>query len=116
MYKNKIINFHPSVLPMFPGVKSIDQALDANCFLLGNTAHFIDEGTDTGPVIMQSTLHSKTFSSYEVVLGLQLPMIYQIFCWLKENRIHVVGNKVVVEKANYNQTIFYPKLEINYSK
>ncbi len=112
-YKNKIINFHPAILPMFPGVKSIDQALNVNAFLLGNTAHFVDAGTDTGPVIMQSTLHSKTFSNYEDVLGLQLPMIYQIFCWLNENRISVLGNKVIVEKANYHQPTFYPQLEIN---
>lgn len=113
-YKNRIINFHPSVLPMFPGVKSIDQALDSNSFLLGNTAHFVDEGTDTGPVIMQSILHSKTFSSYEVVLSLQLPMIFQIFCWLIDNRIRIDGNKVVIEKANYDLPMFYPQLEINH--
>ena len=112
-YKNKIINFHPAILPIFPGVKSIDQALNANAFLLGNTAHFVDAGTDTGPVIMQSTLHSKTFSNYEDVLGLQLPMIYQIYFWLNENRIHVENNKVIVEDANYYQTTFYPQLEIN---
>ena len=114
-YKNKIINFHPAVLPVFPGVKSIDQALNANAFLLGNTAHFVDAGTDTGPVIMQSTLHSKSFNNYEDVLGLQLPMIYQIFCWLNENRVLVDGNKVTIENSNYNQVAFYPKLEINHS-
>ena len=113
LYKNRIINFHPAILPMFPGVKSIDQALNANAFLLGNTAHFVDAGTDTGPVIMQSTLQSKTFLNYEDVLGLQLPMIYQIFCWLNEKRIRVKDNKVIIEKANYNQPTFYPQLEIN---
>lgn len=112
-YKNKIINFHPAILPMFPGVKSIDQALNANAFLLGNTAHFVDAGTDTGPVIMQSTLHSKSFNNYEDVLGLQLPMIYQIFCWLNENRIKVNDNKVIIENAKYNQPTFYPQIEIN---
>lgn len=112
-YKNKIINFHPAILPMFPGVKSIDQALNANAFLLGNTAHFIDAGTDTGPVIMQSISHNKNFNSYEDVLGLQLHMIYQIFCWLNENRIRVEDNKVTIEKANYHQLVFYPQLEIN---
>jgi phosphoribosylglycinamide formyltransferase 1 len=111
-YKNRIINFHPAISPMFPGVKSIDQALNANAFLLGNTAHFVDAGTDTGPVIMQSTLQSKTFSNYEDVLGLQLPMIYQIFCWLNENRIRIKDNKVIIEKAIYNQPTFYPQLEI----
>ena len=111
IYKNKIINFHPSILPMFPGIKSMDQALNANAFLLGNTAHFIDEGTDTGPVIMQSILHSSHFFDYEDVLALQLPMIKQIFTWLNQNRI-VVENKVVkIIDADYNQDLFYPKLE-----
>lgn len=113
VYKNRIVNFHPAILPMFPGVKSIDQALNANAFLLGNTAHFIDAGTDTGPVIMQSTLHSETYSNYEDVLGMQLPMIYQIFCWLIENRINVKGNRVIIDNANYDQPTFYPQLETN---
>jgi phosphoribosylglycinamide formyltransferase-1 len=113
VFKNKIINFHPAVLPMFPGVNSIDQALKANSFLLGNTAHFVDAGMDTGPVIMQSIFHSKSFSNYEDILGLQLPMIYQIFCWLNENRIYLKENKVIVENANYNQPTFYPSIEIN---
>jgi phosphoribosylglycinamide formyltransferase-1 len=113
VYKNRIINFHPSILPMFPGVKSIDQAINANSFLLGNSAHFVDAGTDTGPVIMQSILHSNTFSNYEAVLDLQLPMIYQIYWWLIENRIRVEDNKVIIDKSNYNIPIFYPQLEIN---
>ncbi len=113
IYKNKIINFHPAILPMFPGVKSLDKALSANTFLLGNTAHFVDEGTDTGPIIMQSTLSSNNFTSYEDVLSLQLPMIYQIFLWLNESRIIVEGNKVIVENANYKQATFYPQLETN---
>lgn len=113
VYKNKIINFHPAILPMFPGVKSIDQAINANTFLLGNTAHFVDEGMDTGPVIMQSTIHSKNFVAYEDVLGLQLPMINQIFLWLKEDRITVEDRKVIIKNADYNSVSFYPKLEIH---
>lgn len=112
-YKNRIINFHPSILPMFPGIKSIDQALNASSFLLGNTAHFIDKGIDTGPVIMQSIFHSKTFSNYEEVLDLQLPMIYQIFCWLIQNRISIENNRVTIDEAIYNEQVFYPNLEIN---
>lgn len=112
-YKNRIINFHPAILPMFPGVKSIDQSISANAFLLGNTAHFIDAGTDTGPVIMQSVVQSETYSTYEDVLVLQLQMIYQIFCWLNEDRICVKENKVMINNAKYNQPTFYPPLENN---
>ena len=110
-YKNRIINFHPAVLPMFPGVKAIDQALQAKVSLLGNTAHFVDAGTDTGPVIMQSTTHAKNFKDYEDVLSLQLPMINQIFCWINEGRLIVEDNKVTILNADYNQANFYPELE-----
>ena len=113
VYKNKIINFHPSVLPMFPGVKSIDQALDKNAPILGNTAHFIDEGTDTGPIIMQSIVHNKNYTNYEGILDLQIPMLEQIYHWIIDKRLSVIDNKVMIKGADYKQIIFYPKLEIN---
>lgn len=47
-YRNRIINFHPAILPMFPGLNAIDQAVKyGNVILVGNTAHFIDSGIDT---------------------------------------------------------------------
>jgi phosphoribosylglycinamide formyltransferase-1 len=113
LYNNKIINFHPAILPLFPGEKSIDQALNCNTFLLGNTAHFIDKGIDTGPVIMQNIINRNSFKSYEDLLSMQLPMIYQIFCWLNENRLTIENDKVVIADADYTQPTFYPQLEIN---
>jgi len=112
-YKNRIINFHPAILPMFPGIKAIDNAMKSNSFLLGNTAHFIDDGKDTGPIIMQSIIQSSTFTNYEDVLRLQLPMINQIFNWINEDRIKVHNNIVEIEKANYNQIIYIPNIENN---
>jgi phosphoribosylglycinamide formyltransferase 1 len=53
-YKNKIINIHPALLPAFPGVNSQKKALDYGVKITGCTAHFIDEGTDTGPIILQA--------------------------------------------------------------
>jgi phosphoribosylglycinamide formyltransferase-1 len=110
-YKNKIINFHPSVLPTFPGLKSIDQAVNKNAFLMGNTAHFIDEGVDTGPIIMQNIIHSTSFSDYESVLALQLQMIEQIYHWIIDERLIINNYKVKVKNADYSTAIFYPKLE-----
>jgi len=111
VYKNKIINFHPAVLPMFPGVKSIDQALNANTFLLGNTAHFIDEGVDTGPVIMQSVIHREHFNDYDDVLDHQLAMINQIYTWILDNRLVIENKKVRIKNAIYKKITFYPNLE-----
>jgi len=53
-YKNKIINIHPALLPAFPGIYSQKKALDYGVKITGCTAHFVDEGTDTGPIILQA--------------------------------------------------------------
>ncbi len=52
-FRNRIVNVHPSLLPAFPGVRSIEQALDYGVQVTGVTVHFVDEGVDSGPIIMQ---------------------------------------------------------------
>lgn len=52
-YRLKIMNIHPALLPSFPGVHAQKQAWEYGAKLSGCTVHFVDEGTDTGPVILQ---------------------------------------------------------------
>jgi phosphoribosylglycinamide formyltransferase 1 len=52
-YGNRILNIHPALLPAFPGMASWKQALDYGAKVAGCTVHFVDEGTDTGPIIVQ---------------------------------------------------------------
>ena len=52
-YKGRIVNIHPSLLPAFPGKDAIGQALAAKVKWSGVTIHFVDEGMDTGPIIIQ---------------------------------------------------------------
>jgi phosphoribosylglycinamide formyltransferase-1 len=52
-FPSRIINIHPALLPAFPGLESWKQALDAGVAETGATVHFVDEGMDTGPVILQ---------------------------------------------------------------
>jgi phosphoribosylglycinamide formyltransferase-1 len=52
-YAGRIINVHPALLPAFPGVRAIEQALEYGVKVSGVTIHFVDEGVDTGPVLLQ---------------------------------------------------------------
>lgn len=53
-YKNRILNIHPTLLPSFTGLHSHKQTLDYGVKVSGCTVHFVDEGMDTGPIILQS--------------------------------------------------------------
>jgi phosphoribosylglycinamide formyltransferase 1 len=55
-YRGKIINTHPALLPQFPGAHAVRDALNAGAVVTGCTIHFIDEGVDTGPVIIQQAV------------------------------------------------------------
>ena len=52
-FKDRIINIHPALLPKFPGLKAVRQALDAKVNETGCTVHLVDEGCDTGPILVQ---------------------------------------------------------------
>ncbi|HEX6603058.1 MAG TPA: phosphoribosylglycinamide formyltransferase [Solirubrobacterales bacterium] len=52
-FRNRVVNIHPALLPSFPGLDAIGQALAAGVAVTGVTVHFVDEGVDTGPVIAQ---------------------------------------------------------------
>ena len=55
-FPNRVINIHPALLPAFPGIHSWTQALDYGCKVAGVTVHFVDAGTDSGPILVQKTV------------------------------------------------------------
>jgi phosphoribosylglycinamide formyltransferase-1 len=52
-FENRIVNVHPALLPSFPGLDAIGQALEHGVKVTGVTVHFVDEGVDSGPIIVQ---------------------------------------------------------------
>ncbi|WP_129595947.1 phosphoribosylglycinamide formyltransferase [Anaerophilus nitritogenes] len=105
LYKNRIINIHPSLIPSFCGKgfygkKVHEGVLEYGVKVTGATVHFVDEGTDTGPVILQKSVIVKeddTIDSLsERVLKVEheiLPLAVKYFC---EGKIKVEGRKVKI--------------------
>ena len=55
-FKGRIVNIHPALLPSFPGLDAQKQTLEYGAKVTGCTVHFVDEGTDTGPIILQKAV------------------------------------------------------------
>jgi phosphoribosylglycinamide formyltransferase-1 len=55
-FPNRVINVHPALLPAFPGLRAVEQALAYGVKVFGVTVHFVDEGVDSGPVILQRAI------------------------------------------------------------
>ncbi len=101
-FRNRIINIHPALLPSFPGVHAQQQAFEYGVKISGCTAHFIDEGTDTGPIIMQAAvpvLDTDTADSLSARILKEehrvLPESVKLFC---EGRLEVRGRRVIIKK------------------
>ncbi|HKG36874.1 MAG TPA: phosphoribosylglycinamide formyltransferase [Solirubrobacterales bacterium] len=59
-FRNRIVNIHPALLPSFPGLDAVGQALDYGVRVTGVTVHFVDEGVDSGPVVLQRAVEVPT--------------------------------------------------------
>lgn len=114
-YANRIINFHPSLLPMYRGPHPIDRAAaEKEAMIVGNTAHFIDESIDGGPIIMQAAIPIKAFTDsggdYDSVMDLQVTLMQKIFPLLEAGRIYVNGKEAVIDGADYTVSAVFPKV------
>lgn len=110
-YKNKMINFHPSILPLYSGFNAIDRAIKDGMLILGNTAHFIDDSIDAGPIIMQNILSVEVYKNegYEGILKYQEEMFFKIYKLLKNKEIKIKDNKVVIKNGNYQNSFYIPE-------
>jgi phosphoribosylglycinamide formyltransferase-1 len=73
-FPGAVINVHPSLLPAFPGLRAIEQALEYGVQVLGVTVHFVDAGVDSGPVILQRALELPDARDPEAVRAALRPL------------------------------------------
>ncbi|MBH0201831.1 MAG: phosphoribosylglycinamide formyltransferase [Nitrospira sp.] len=102
-YANRMMNIHPSLLPSFPGLDVQKKAIDWGCKLAGCTVHFVTEGVDEGPIIIQAVvpiLDGDTPETLAARILVQEHTIYpravQLFA---EGRLRVDGRRVFIDGA-----------------
>ncbi len=102
-FADKIINIHPSLLPAFPGVNAQKQAFDYGVKVTGCTVHFVDQGVDTGPIILQGSVAVKESDSLEDLRARILKKEHQLFVEalseISRGHVSVLERRVSVLRA-----------------
>ncbi len=102
-YKGRIMNIHPSLLPAFPGLDAQKQALEYGVKYSGCTVHFVDEGIDTGPIILQDIIKIKNDDTNSTIAKKILIKEHKLYTKAIElfvtGRIKTTGRIV---RINYN--------------
>jgi len=103
VFANRMMNIHPSLLPSFPGLEVQKKAIDWGCKLAGCTVHFVTEGVDEGPIIVQAAVPVLDSDTSEALAARILeqehkiyPQAVQLFA---EGRLKVNGRQVQIAGA-----------------
>lgn len=100
LFRNRIINIHPSLLPSFPGLHAQRQALEYGVKISGCTVHFVDKGLDTGPIIIQKStpvLPSDTEGSLSDRILIDEHLVYpEAIKLITEDRVKISGRMVLI--------------------
>jgi phosphoribosylglycinamide formyltransferase-1 len=76
----RVINVHPALLPAFAGIGAIQQALDYGVKVFGVTVHFVDEGVDTGRIILQRAVELPGATTHDEVREALRPLEHDLLC------------------------------------
>lgn len=101
VYKNRIMNIHPALLPSFPGLNAQRQALEYGVKISGCTVHFVDEGVDSGPIILQRAVEVKDEDTEESLAERILKEEHQIYPQaiqlFAQGRLLIKGRRVYIQ-------------------
>lgn len=99
-YRGRIMNIHPALLPAFPGLNAQKQAVEYGVKVSGCTVHFIDDGVDTGPIIIQAIVEVKEDDTLETLAERILKQEHRIYPeavrLFAEGKLSIEGRKVRV--------------------
>ena len=115
-FPDRIMNIHPALLPSFPGLHSQKQAVEYGVKISGCTVHFVDEGMDTGPIIIQAAVpvhHDDTEETLsERILKLEHKIYPEAIRLFSEGRLEVLGRIVKIKsKASSESHLANPSLK-----
>ncbi|PKL52672.1 MAG: phosphoribosylglycinamide formyltransferase [Nitrospira bacterium HGW-Nitrospira-1] len=109
-YPDSVMNIHPALLPSFPGLHGQKQANDYGVKISGCTVHFVDEGMDTGPVIIQAAVPVNDDDTEETLSERILRLEHKIFPeaikMFSEGRLEIHGRKVRIKGAAFDDRPF----------
>jgi phosphoribosylglycinamide formyltransferase 1 len=107
-FPDRIMNIHPALLPSFPGLHSQKQAIEYGVKISGCTVHFVDEGMDTGPVIIQAAVpvyhEDKEETLSERILKLEHKIYPEAIRLFSEGRLEVQGRIVKIKGKKDSDT------------
>ena len=114
-FKGRIMNVHPALLPSFPGLKAQKQALEYGSKISGCTVHFIDEGVDTGPIILQEAVPVYGNDSVDSISQRILKHEHEIYSraiqLFAEGRLEVEGRRVKIVSGEVKKDLNRRKCE-----
>jgi phosphoribosylglycinamide formyltransferase-1 len=96
-FPGRVVNIHPSLLPSFPGIDAQRQAFDYGVRITGCTVHFVDTGTDTGPIIAQRAVPVLAADDVESlkarILVEEHRLLPEVLQWIAEGRVSIEEGK-----------------------
>jgi phosphoribosylglycinamide formyltransferase 1 len=101
-FRGRILNVHPALLPAFPGLHAQRQALEHGVKVAGATVHFVDEGVDTGPIVLQAAVPVREDDTEDTLAARILAEEHRLYPeairLAAEGRLRVVGRRVVIHE------------------
>ena len=105
-FQGSILNIHPSLLPSFPGMHAVRKALEAGVRISGCTVHIVDEGTDTGPILIQAAVPVLDGDTEETLAARILTQEHRCYpraiALVAQGRVRIDGRRAQVQASAGN--------------